>query len=136
MVVTPSYGPEIAANWERAERSLQAARDLVARGYHDIAASRAYYAAFYAATAVLLGKGLVFSKHSGVIAAVHQHLVKPGKLDQQQGKALNLLFELRSVGDYGATIHVSETQAIEAIRAAADFLHAVEPLLPAAQQQP
>jgi uncharacterized protein (UPF0332 family) len=71
-----------------------------------------------------------------VIAAIHQHLVKPGKLDQQQGKALNLLFELRSVGDYGATVHVSEAQAIQAIRLASDFLHAVEPLLPAVPSQP
>jgi len=38
--VTSSYGPEITANWERAERSLQAAQDLTARGYYDIAASR------------------------------------------------------------------------------------------------
>jgi uncharacterized protein (UPF0332 family) len=136
MVVTLPYGPEIAANWERAERSLQAAKDLAARGYYDIAASRAYYAAFYAATAVLLCTGLAFNKHSGVIAAVHQHLVKPGKLDQQQGKALNLLFELRGVGDYGATVHVSETQATHAIRVAADFLHAIEPLLPSTQSQP
>jgi uncharacterized protein (UPF0332 family) len=130
MVVTLPYGPEIAANWERAERSLQAAQDLVTRGYFDIAASRAYYAAFYAATAVLLLTGLAVSKHSGVIAAVHQHLVKPGKLDQQHGKALNLLFELRGVGDYGATVHVSEAQATQAIRLAEDFLHAVEQLLP------
>lgn len=76
------YEPEIAANWERAERSLQAAQDLAARGYYDIAASRAYYAAFYAATTVLLCSGQAFSKHSGVIAAIHQYLVKPGKMDQ------------------------------------------------------
>jgi len=134
--VNSPYEPEIAANWERAERSLQAAQDLAARGYYDIAASRAYYAAFYAATAVLLCSGQAFSKHSGVIAAIHQYLVKPGKMDQQQGKALNLLFELRGIGDYGATIHVSETQVVQAIRIATDFLHAIEPLLPPPQNQP
>ena len=75
--MTAPYGPEIAANWDRAERSLQAAQDLAASGYYDIAASRAYYAAFYAATAVLLGAGLAFSKHSGVIAAVHYWRSRP-----------------------------------------------------------
>jgi uncharacterized protein (UPF0332 family) len=35
---------EIGANLERAEQSIQAARDLAAKGYHDFAASRAYYA--------------------------------------------------------------------------------------------
>lgn len=134
--MTLPYGPEIAANWERAKRSLQAAEDLAARGYYDIAASRAYYAAFYSATAVLLDTGLAFGKHSGVIAAVHHHLVKRGKLDQEQGKALNLLFELRGVGDYGATVHVSEAQATQAIRLAEDFLKAVKSLLPSPLNQP
>ena len=128
--------PEVVANRERAEQSLEAARDLAAGGYYDIAASRAYYAAFYAATAVLLCEGLAFRKHSGVIAAVHQHLVKPGRLDQRHGKALNLLFELRGVGDYGVTVHVSELEAAQAIRVATDFLDAVEPLLRAASSQP
>ena len=45
---------EIAANLERAERSIEAARHLADKQYYDFAASRAYYAAFYAATAVLL----------------------------------------------------------------------------------
>ena len=67
--MTARYAEEIAANIERAEQSLGAARSLVAQGYYDIAASRAYYAAFYAATAVLLSEGLELSKHSGVIAS-------------------------------------------------------------------
>jgi uncharacterized protein (UPF0332 family) len=33
---------EIAANLERAETNLRAARDLLDKGYYDIAASRAY----------------------------------------------------------------------------------------------
>ncbi len=52
--MTPEYAREIAANLERAEQSIHAARDLIAKSYYDFAASRAYYAAFYAATAVLL----------------------------------------------------------------------------------
>ncbi|RME36131.1 MAG: HEPN domain-containing protein [Thermoflexia bacterium] len=57
---------------DRAEGSIQAARQLASGGYYDFAASRAYYAAFYAATALLLSEGLEFSKHSAVIASVHQ----------------------------------------------------------------
>lgn len=49
---------EIAAYMDRAERSIQAARQLVSGGYYDFAASRAYYAAFYAAMALLLREGL------------------------------------------------------------------------------
>jgi len=40
----PEREQEIAANLKRAEQSIQAAKDLAAGGYHDFAASRAYYA--------------------------------------------------------------------------------------------
>jgi uncharacterized protein (UPF0332 family) len=127
--MTPERQQEIAAYLERAEQSIQAAKDLVISGYHDFAASRAYYAAFYGATAILLHEGLDFSKHSGVIASIHQRFVKTGKLSKEQGKDLNWLFEIRNVGDYGGTVHVSQPLAEQAIEAAASFLRAIKPLL-------
>ena len=123
------YEEEIAANWERAEASIQAAKDLAEGGYYDFVASRAYYAAFYAATAVLLCQELEFSKHSGVITFIHQEFVRTGRLDKRHGKNLNWLFELRGVGDYGATVHVSRRDADRAIKAAEEFLGAIEALI-------
>lgn len=123
------HADEIAANLERAEQSIQAARQLVSGGYYDFAASRAYYAAFYAATAGLLSEGVELSKHSTVIASIHQRFVKTGKLSKEQGKTLNWLFELRSVGDYGGTAHVSRSQVEQAIRVAEEFLSAIKSLL-------
>ena len=125
----PEYEQEIAANLERAEKSIQAAKELAKGGFYDFAASRSYYAAFYAATAVLLDEGLEFSKHSGVIASIHQRLVKTGKVDKEQGKELNWLFELRNVGDYGVTIHVSQQDTEKAIRVAENFLRIIKSLL-------
>jgi len=127
--VTLPHADEIAANLERAEQSIQAARQLASGGYYDFAASRAYYAAFYAATAVLLSEELEFSKHSAVIASIHQRYVKTGKLSKEQGKSLNWLFELRNVGDYGGTAHVSRLQVEQAIQAAEGFLLAIKSLL-------
>lgn len=120
---------EILSNLQRAQESLQAARELLGNNYYDIAASRAYYAAFYAATALLLNSSLEFSKHSGVIAAVHQHFIKTSKMDQRFGKDLNWLFELRSVGDYGVVIHVSQDEAKEAIVCAGEFVAMVKSVL-------
>lgn len=95
----------------------------------DFAASRTYYGAFYAATAVLLSEGIELSKHSGVIASIHQRFVKTGKLSKEYGKDLNWLFEMRSVGDYGGIAHVSQQQAEHAIEAAASFVDAINALL-------
>lgn len=125
----PEHEQEIVANIERAERSIGAAKELAASGFHDFAASRAYYAAFYASTAALLNEGIESSKHSGVIASVHQRLVKTGKLDKERGRGLNWLFELRSIGDYGVTAHVSQQDAERAIQMAEDFLRVIQTLL-------
>jgi uncharacterized protein (UPF0332 family) len=108
---------------------LQVASELLDKGYYDVAASRAYYAAFYAASALLLSEGLDTSKHSGVIALIHQHFVKSGKLNKEQGRNLNWLFELRSVGDYGVSLHVALEDARRAVSVAEDFQKAVKRLI-------
>lgn len=43
--MSAKYAKEMAANLERAEESIQAAKELVKGGYFDFAASRAYYSA-------------------------------------------------------------------------------------------
>jgi uncharacterized protein (UPF0332 family) len=97
---------------------LKAAETLLSQSFPDFAASRAYYAAFYAATALLLNEGLEFGKHSGVISHIHKEFIRTGRLDQQFGQDLNWLFELRNVGDYGETRHVPRPDAQQAIQAA------------------
>ena len=124
--MTSQFDTEIKANLERAEDSIQAARHLTTIGFHDFAASRAYYAA---ATALLLQESLELSKHSAVVALIHQRFVKTGKLQVEHGKSLNWLFELRSVGDYGGTAHVSEVEVSQALEAAEKFIEAVKSLL-------
>jgi len=123
------YAKEIAANLQRSEESIKAARDLARGGYFDFAASRAYYAAFYAATAILLHEEFEFKKHSGVIAAIHRRFVKTGKLDKKFGQDLNWLFELRDIGDYGVTLHIQQQDAEKAIDAAEEFLYAVKQMI-------
>jgi len=109
---------EIVANVERARASLAAAETLAGSGHFDFAAARAYYAAFYAATAALLARGVRFARHSGVIRGVHRHFVKSGELDKRLGRDLNWLAELRMVGDYGETRHVPESESRKAIATA------------------
>ena len=123
------YESEISANLERADTNLKVASELLDMGYYDVSASRAYYAAFYAASALLLNEEIDTSKHSGVIALVHQHFVKSGKLSKEQGKNLNWLFELRSVGDYGVSLHVMQDDAHRAVNIAKEFFDAVKKLL-------
>jgi uncharacterized protein (UPF0332 family) len=123
------YASEISSNLERAETNLQVASELLNKGYYDVSASRAYYAAFYAASALLLNQGIDTSKHSGVIALIHQYFVRSGKLSKEQGRNLNWLFELRSVGDYGVSLHVVLEDAQRALKTAEAFFESVKALL-------
>jgi len=127
-MTSKNYDTEIQSYLERAEQSLRAAQELVQKNFYDAAASRAYYSAFYASAAALLRLNLGLSKHSGVIANIHQKYVKTGKLSKEHGKALNWLFELRNIGDYGITTHVTKEEAEKAIRAAQNFTDAIKTL--------
>jgi len=50
-----------------------------------------------------------------VVASIHHRFVKTEKIKNEYGKHLNWLFELRSVGDYGTTAHVSQQDAEKAV---------------------
>jgi uncharacterized protein (UPF0332 family) len=120
---------EIVANLERAASSLQAARILLAAELFNDAASRAYYAVFHAASALLLAEGLNFSSHTGVLRAISLKFVKPGKLEKRYGRSLNWLAELRQVADYGEIQSVSASDVENAIAEASQFLTQVHQLL-------
>ena len=87
---------------KKAHDSLLAARVLAREGMFDFSASRSYYAMFYAAQALLLAKGLSFSKHSAIIAAFGREFAKhdvvvPAEFHRYLIEAQ----EDRNVGDYG-----------------------------------
>jgi uncharacterized protein (UPF0332 family) len=60
----------------KAKQSLAASQLLLKNDYTDFAASRAYYAMFYAAEALLDSEGLSFSSHSEVISVFGREFAK------------------------------------------------------------
>lgn len=64
------------------------------------AVNRFYYAAFYAARALLASKELDSPKHSGVISLFHEHFVKTGRVKVEIARALSRAFEKRQDSDY------------------------------------
>lgn len=109
--------PEAADLWQRAVQALATAKSLSSTDA-DAAASRAYYAAFYAVSAFFTLSGTTFSRHSAVESAVHRDLVKVGLSPAELGKAYSFLHSLRSTADYGGQMHVSPEEAAEAEAAA------------------
>lgn len=110
--------------WQRSEEALRTAESDLAVSF-DAAASRAYYAAFYAVSALFALEGREFVKHSAVNAAVHRDLVKSNRWPLNLGKDYSRLLRLRETGDYGGGRHVQEKEARDAISAAKRIYDAV-----------
>lgn len=108
------------------------AEAVLAAGGPDVAISRAYYAMFYAAEALLLQEGKSLSKHSAVIAAFGHDYAKPNIVSRDLHHNFREAFRLRQVVDYDETPGVTEEDAVEKLRAAREFLEVVRQLLEAA----
>ncbi|EKD50655.1 MAG: hypothetical protein ACD_62C00461G0002 [uncultured bacterium] len=110
----------------KAERSLNAGERLYHEGDHDFAASRIYYALFYLAEALLLEKGLSFSRHSAVIAGFYEHFVKTNIFPKEFHKLLHHAYNLRQDGDYQGDCVVEEAEVSDLIAKAKKFFLAVK----------
>jgi hypothetical protein len=111
-------------------------RDLAGRSFaHEtgwvwaLVVNRAYYAAFYAVTAVLELDGRTAGKHSGIISLFDVEYVKSGRVDKAVSKKLHALFERRQEDDYAGIAHVSNENAQEAMQDAAEIMKAIHYLL-------
>jgi uncharacterized protein (UPF0332 family) len=116
--------PTSSRFFQKAARALASA-DLLARdGDHETAVARAYYAMFYAASALLHEKGLRFRKHGGVHGAFGEHFVKTGLLDAKYHRWLLEAFNRRIAADYDAEPILMEPDARVAIPQAREFVDA------------
>ena len=113
----------------KAHRSIQSARLLLADGDYDAAVSRAYYAMFYASEALLLSKGLTFSKHSAVIAAFGREFAKTGLVPEQCHRYLVDAQEARNISDYQTVSHITEEATLQHISRAEELLAVAEHIL-------
>ncbi|MBI3922889.1 MAG: HEPN domain-containing protein [Armatimonadetes bacterium] len=113
------------ARWriENARRTLEDGGFLATRGSFRSSLNRSYYAAFYAARALLATRSLDSAKHSGVIALLDREFVKPGTIEREHGKALHDLFDSRQEGDYADMQEVSRGEAERALLLAGALVH-------------
>lgn len=113
----------------KAKQSLLAAETLFEKELYDFSAGRSYYSMFYLAEIFLLSKNLSFSKHKSVIAGFGKEFVKSGILPRKLRDNLAEAFDLRQLGDYGASGSVSKEKAQMLIENAREFIQAAEEYL-------
>lgn len=113
----------------KADRALASARLLLESGDVEGACNRAYYAMFDAARAALIASSApvepeIARTHSGLITAFSLHLVKPGRVAVEHGRALNKVEDLRLIADYRGDT-VSPDKAAWAVEPATNFIVAI-----------
>ncbi|NUO19418.1 HEPN domain-containing protein [bacterium] len=70
------------------------------------AVSRAYYAMFYVASALLLEKGLSFSKHTAVVAAYGKNIAGKNGVPLESHRFLHDALDKRGIADYDFEVNV------------------------------
>lgn len=121
--------PDQEALLRKAHESCKAAQLLLENKHYDFAISRAYYTMFYVASALLLDKGLTFSKHSGVVGGFGQHFTKTGLIDADYHRYLLDAQAGRNKSDYDAGLFMTESQAKTHIEHAQMFLELAEKMI-------
>jgi uncharacterized protein (UPF0332 family) len=110
--------------WHKAQTTIKAARQIL-----DIdlatAGSRAYYAAFYAVSALFAAEGKRFKKHKAIEAAVHRDLANTGRWPADLANAFSKLGRLRAAADYDITAEPTRGEVEKAIMQAERIIAAV-----------
>jgi len=110
----------------RARQALAEADVLVSANQWNGALNRIYYAAFYAARALLALKRIDSSRHSGVIALLQEHFVRTGAVPSEVARVLPQAFARRQRSDYGDFAD-AEAAEVAALSGEADlFVRACE----------
>ena len=116
---------------------MRSAGLLLDHGELEDAVSRAYYAMFHAARAILFSGGLVAKTHRGTISAFGERVVKRGLLGEEYADMLRRAFDLRQRSDYELYAELGEELARQTLKDAERFVEKARELLSAgASAQP
>ena len=114
---------------QKAVQKLAVARRLLESGDYDDSVSRAYYAAFHGARALLVSAGQNPGTHHGVVTLFHLLFVKTGRIARDAAKSLTSLKDDRESVDYELFSDSDQGDAQNAVREGERFLDAATTLL-------
>jgi len=102
---------EVQKLLEKADHALEVAESLYKQGYTQDAASRIYYAIFYAAQALLKSEDIEVVKHSAVESALGYYFAKTGRIDPKYHRMLIHARKVREIVDYEIQEEIVEPTA-------------------------
>jgi uncharacterized protein (UPF0332 family) len=117
---------EVRLYIEHAREMLQVTAHNIEDGFYGSAVNRAYYAIFYAASALLVTRGLARSKHASVLAAFRQHFVKSGEIEVVYAEIYGRVMDDRHMSDYDVEASIEVERASTDVKDAGRFVDRLE----------
>lgn len=129
-VMTEAQYDEIRVYLEHSREELETAELLIQTGRERKAVSLCYYAVFYAASALLLTKGIIRARHGGVRSALSEHFIRYGAIPAALGDVYTLLKDEREMADYKLSVDPPwEAVAETRLEQARDFVETIQTYL-------
>jgi len=113
----------------KAKDKLESAWILFRNSKFEDAVSRAYYAAFFAASAVLYLLGEVPKSHDGLIHLFGLKVIREGLVDKKYGRILSKLREARESSDYSLYTFFEKEEVLSLLNDAEAFIKEMERLI-------
>ncbi len=110
---------------KKAKEKLHVARRLLAEEEYEDAVSRAYYAMYHAARAVLSLEQSYPRTHSGLISDFGAKMIRTGKLPKDLGVSLSEAKSLRELADYALKPRITPEDAKHIFEVAEDFVRRI-----------
>ena len=125
----PNIDDFISYRIDKAEEVYSAAVLLYNAGQWNSAINRLYYACFYAASALLLKRGVGAKSHGGVIAKFSENIVRTGEMSAEEYRVYSKLLNWRTKGDYSDMFDFTEEDVASVMAPTRTFLDKVKQLI-------
>ena len=112
-----------------AKEAIRAASALMEIGTLRDAMSRAYYAAFHAARALLLLHGVQAKTHGGLVHLFNERVVLGGQIEPRYNLLLTRLQAYRHASDYAYLFTMEAGDVATEVEAAREFVERAEALI-------
>ena len=110
---------------EKSRRTFAEVEILRQAGLWNNIATRLFYAAFHAVTALLISEGYPAGSHQGTVIQFHQHFIKTRILPKSDGAFYSQMQTLREKADYNCTYYATEEDTTPRIAETAAFIDRV-----------
>lgn len=107
---------------EKSKRYLIDADLLLKSGSPESVVSRAYYAMFYLAKALLFNIEVYTKTHQGTLMMFSKHFVKTEIFEKKYGNIMSKALDQRIVGDYEIGHDINQDLATEILQDAHEFV--------------